>query len=184
MKEIIKSNEAVYRGDFLTVDRVRVELPDGREGIRDIVRHPGAVAILAINDAGEILLERQYRTALDEIILEIPAGKVDPSEDRTGAARRELEEETGYLCRELVYLGDVVLAAGYSDEKISIYLATGLGQGTQCHDEDEFLEWDFFPREQVLQMIRDNQIQDSKTICAMMYLAIGQPGSSPEADRN
>lgn len=174
MKEIIKSNEAVYRGDFLTIDRVHVELPDGREGYRDIVRHPGAVAILALNDRDEVLMERQYRTALDEIIWEIPAGKVDPQEDRLAAARRELEEETGFACDDLDHLGDVVLAAGYSDEKISIYLARELSQGEERPDADEFLQWQFLPRVQVMDMIRDNRIQDSKTICALFYLAMRQ----------
>ncbi|KAF5038632.1 NUDIX hydrolase [Proteiniclasticum sp. QWL-01] len=172
MKEIIKKQEQVFQGDFLKVDRVLVELPNGREGIRDIVRHPGAVAVLAINDEDEILLEYQYRTALDEVILEIPAGKVDPAEDRTAAAHRELEEETGFSARSMEYLGDVALAAGYSDEKISLYLARGLSEGQEHRDEDEFLEWEFVPRSQVLEWIRTNQIQDSKTICAMFYLSL------------
>lgn len=169
MKEIIKSKEQVFQGDFLKVDRVLVELPDGREGIRDIVRHPGAVAILAVSDQDEILLERQYRTALDEVILEIPAGKVDGGEDRLAAARRELEEETGYSAARLEHLGDVVLAAGYSDEIITLYLATGLRAGIEKPDADEFLEWEFIPRSHVLELIRSNDIQDSKTICAMFH---------------
>lgn len=172
MKEIIKSSTQVFEGDFLKVDRVLVELPDGQEGVRDIVRHPGAVAVLALNEADEVLLETQYRTALDEVILEIPAGKVDALEDRMAAAKRELEEETGFTAKELTLLGDVALAAGYSDEKITIYLARQLMPGKHKRDADEFLEWQFVPRAKVLQMIRQNIIQDSKTICAMFFLEL------------
>lgn len=174
IKEIIKSNEQVFEGDYLKVDRVTVELPDGRPGFRDIVRHPGAVAILALNEEGDVLLERQYRTALDEIILEIPAGKVDKGEDRALAAARELEEETGFIPSSLTFLGDVILAAGYSDEKISLYLAEGLIQGAEKMDEDEFLEWKFLSQAKVLDLIRENRIQDSKTIAAMLYLKLRQ----------
>lgn len=173
IREIIISNDQVFEGDFLKVDRVTVELPDGKTGIRDIVRHPGAVAILALNEVGDILLERQYRTALDEVILEIPAGKVDPGEDRKLAAARELEEETGFIPTELDFLGDVILAAGYSDEKISLYLAKGLIKGSEKLDADEFLDWKFMPQLEVLDLIRANKIQDSKTIAAMLYLTLG-----------
>lgn len=172
INEIILNSEPVFAGDYLTIDRVMVELPDGRRAYRDVVRHPGAVAVLALNDQGDILLERQYRTALDEVILEIPAGKIDPGEDRGLAAARELEEETGFRSNQLNFLGDVILAAGYSDEKISIYLATELIPGRAKLDEDEFLEWHFVPRNEVLDLIRHNQIQDSKTIAALMFLKL------------
>lgn len=174
IKEIIIHNEPVFQGDFLRVDRVTVALPDGKRAYRDIVRHPGAVAIVALNDAGDILLERQYRTALDEVILEIPAGKVDQGEDRTLAAARELEEETGFKASELIFLGDVILAAGYSDEKISIYLAQGLVSGRANRDADEFLEWKFVPQAEIFELIRENTIQDSKTIAALLYLKLRQ----------
>lgn len=178
MKEIIKSSTQVFEGDFLKVDRVLVELPNGQEGVRDIVRHPGAVAVLALNDQDEILLETQYRTALDEVILEIPAGKVDALEDRSAAALRELEEETGFIAEELTFLGDVALAAGYSDEKITIYLARRLKQGKEKRDADEFLEWQFVPRHKVIDMIRENRIQDSKTICALFFLELSARATS------
>ena len=174
IKEIIISSEQAFKGDFLRIERVTVELPDGKVATRDIVRHPGAVAILALNEAGDILLERQYRTALDEVILEIPAGKVDPGEDRKLTAARELEEETGFTAKELIFLGEVILAAGYSDEKISIYLARDLVCGQEKPDVDEFLEWKFIPQAQVFDLIRENKIQDSKTIAAMLYLKLGQ----------
>lgn len=169
LKEIIKRKEQIFQGEIFNVERVVVELPNGQEGIRDIVRHPGAVAILAVNDNGDILLEKQYRTALDQIIFEIPAGKVDLGEDRETAALRELEEETGYSAQNIEFLGDVALAAGYSDEVISVYLAQGLIAGKDKPDEDEFLEWEFIPKDMVMELIRANFIKDSKTICAMLY---------------
>lgn len=172
IRERILDSKQVFQGHFLKVDRVRVELPDGKPAERDIIRHPGAVAILAVNGDGEILLERQYRTALDEVILEIPAGKVDPGEDRECSARRELEEETGCQAGSWEHLGDVILAAGYCDEKISLYLARDLNFGEQRWDIDEFLDWEFRPRKEVEAMIRDNHIQDSKTIAALYYLAL------------
>lgn len=170
MKEIIKSKEQVYQGKIFNVERVLVELPNGREGNRDIVRHPGAVAILAVNDNNEILMEKQYRIALDQVIFEIPAGRVDSEEEREAAAIRELQEETGFTTQNIEFLGDVALAAGYSDEVISIYLARELVAGSEKPDEDEFLEWEFIPKDRVMELIRSNFIQDSKTICAMYYL--------------
>lgn len=169
MKEIIKSKEQVYQGKIFNVERVLVELPNGQDGIRDILRHPGAVAILAVNDDNEILMEKQYRTALDRVIFEIPAGKVDPGEERASTAIRELEEETGFTTQNIELLGDVALAAGYSDEVISIYLAKDLVAGSDKPDDDEFLEWEFIPKDMVMELIRSNFIQDSKTICAMLY---------------
>ncbi len=172
IEEKITGAKTVYKGIFLNVERLTVTLPNGETGERDVIRHPGAVAILALNNKGDILIEKQYRAALDRIILEIPAGKLDRGEDPMAAATRELKEETGFTAGKIRKLGDIALAAGYSDEIISIYLAEDLIEGENNLDTDEFLEIGFIPREKVIELIKNGEIIDSKTICAMKYLEI------------
>ena len=172
IEEKIEDSKVVYEGVFINVERLTVTLPDGRKGERDVVRHPGAVAVLALNDNGDILMERQYRVPIDQVIYEIPAGKVDPDEDPTASAQRELQEETGYTAGEILRVGEIILAAGYSDEIIEIFIARDLTLGESRMDEDEFLEHEFIPKEKVLQMIKTGEIKDSKTICAMLYLQL------------
>lgn len=170
ISERIDSEKTVYKGIFLKVVRTSVTLPDGNKSERDIVRHPGAVAVLAINQNGEILLERQYRTALDKVILEIPAGKKEDGEDSFETARRELMEETGYRAGRMARLGETVLAAGYSDEVIEIFMAEDLTEGETGMDDDEFLEMEFVSRDKIKKLIMDGTIIDSKTIVSMFYL--------------
>lgn len=172
IEEKITGAKTVYKGIFLNVERLTVTLPNGETGERDVIRHPGAVAILALNNKGDILIEKQYRAALDRVILEIPAGKLDRGEDPMAAATRELKEETGFTAGKIRKLGDIALAAGYSDEIISIYLAEDLIEGENNLDTDEFLEIGFIPREKVIELIKNGEIIDSKTICAMKYLEI------------
>ncbi|MFB0919110.1 MAG: NUDIX hydrolase [Clostridiaceae bacterium] len=172
IEEKINGAKTVYKGIFLNVERLSVTLPNGEKGERDVIRHPGAVAILAVNKNGDILIEKQYRAALNKVILEIPAGKLDPGEDPMNAAIRELKEETGYSAGSIKKLGDIALAAGYSDEIISIYLAQDLVAGSNNLDIDEFLEIDFYPKKKILEQIKNGEIIDSKTICAMTYLEL------------
>lgn len=139
IREKIKKEETVFKGGFLKVNLVEVELPNKKIAYRDVVRHPGAVAILTLNENNEVLLEYQYRTAIDEIIMEIPAGKLEKGEDIKEAALRELKEETGLYANKIEYLGKTLVAAGYSDEIIHIYLAKDLTKGTNDLDEDEFV---------------------------------------------
>ena len=134
--------EVLWRGHFIDVDRLQVALPDGRSSQRDIVRHPGAVAIVALTDDGRICLVRQYRAALGRVTVEIPAGKLDPGEDPLDCAMRELQEETGMQAERMAFLTTIATAVGFCDELIHIYMATGLHFAESSPDADEFINVD------------------------------------------
>lgn len=168
LDERILDSQRAYEGSFLSIDRVRIELPNGHETVHEVVRHPGAVGIVALNDDGEILLVRQYRTALERVTLEIPAGKMNPGEDPLACAQRELSEETGYTAGAMRYLVPVAVAAGYSDELIHLYMATQLTGGQAHPDADEFVVSEWVPLQQLVDSVLDQRIEDSKTIIAAL----------------
>lgn len=164
------STSIVYDGDFLRMERLVVELPNGATSTRDIVRHPGAVGVFAIDAHDNVLLVRQFRTALGRTMLEIPAGKLEEGEDPLIAAQRELSEETGCSAGSLTRLVPVVTAAGFCDEVIELFLATDLTIGTAHADEDEFVEVEWMPLAQLLEHIASGRIDDSKTmVAALLY---------------
>ena len=156
-----------FRGKVLTLYRDTVLTPAGREAEREIVRHRGAVAVAAVTGQGEIYLVRQYRYALGREFLEIPAGKLEPGEDPAEAALRELAEETGARAEKLEPLGVIIPTCGYSDEKIYLYLATGLTAGETNFDEDEFLDILKLPLEKAYDMALRGEIEDAKTLSAL-----------------
>jgi ADP-ribose pyrophosphatase len=183
LEETILASERVYRGRMLNLDEVQVKLPDGGISTREVVRHPGAVAIIAIDGRGNILLVRQFRTALERIVLEIPAGKLDINEDAEDCARRELEEETGYRAGALRYLAPVAVAAGYSDEILHIFMATELSPGEAHPDSNEFLTVEWMPIEDLVCDVLDGKVEDGKTIiaallCDTIYRRLGQQATS------
>ncbi|WP_233201237.1 NUDIX domain-containing protein [Chromobacterium alticapitis] len=155
----------------MSVRKDRVELPDGREASREYISHPGAVAILALTRQGELVLERQYRYPAQREFIEIPAGKIDPGEVPEVTARRELLEETGYRSDNWVYLGTAHPCIGYSDEKISYYLARDLVLSERQLDEGEFLEVLTHPLEAAMDMVLTGEICDSKSIVGLHWLA-------------
>jgi ADP-ribose pyrophosphatase len=164
------AGELVYAGRLLKVHRDRVRLPDGSEGVREYLRHPGAVAIVALLDDGRVLLERQFRYPLERVFIEIPAGKLEPGEDHLETGRRELLEETGYVAREWRKLGLIHNAIGYSDEVIEIWLARGLERREQRLAEGEFLEVLALPLEEAQAMARDGRITDVKTVAGLLWM--------------
>jgi ADP-ribose pyrophosphatase len=168
LSEHILGSTRVYDGGFLKVDEVRVELPSGKVAYRDVVRHPGAVAIIAVSESNQVLLVRQYRTALERVVLEIPAGKLEAGEDCEACARRELAEETGYAAHRMRYLAPIAIAAGYSDEIIHLFLATDLEQGQANPDEDEFVTCEWWPLKDLIAEVLDGKIEDSKTVIAAL----------------
>lgn len=167
MKEKKISGEVIYDGKILTLVKDKVICPNNEEAYREIVRHNGGAAILVVNEKNEVLLIRQFRYAYDEIIYEIPAGKLELNEDPYEAAKRELEEETGYKAEKLISLGVIYPTCGYSSEKIHLYLASGLSKGSLHLDDDEFIEPMFISLDKVKKMILNNEIKDAKTICAI-----------------
>lgn len=168
--EILIEKNEVYKGDFLVIENLKVKLPDGNTGRRDVVRHPGAVAILAFIDNETILLVEQFRIALNKTMLEIPAGKLEKGEAPLECAHRELEEETGYRAGTLKFVGTIATGAGFTDEIIHIYKASELFKGIKGGDEDEFIEVTDYNINEVKTMIKDGKIIDAKTISSLMYI--------------
>ena len=166
------SGEIVYAGNFIEVHHDVVRLPDGTQATRDYIRHPGAVAIVALTDEGHVVLERQYRYPLRRDLVEIPAGKLDPGEAHLETGKRELLEETGYSATQWTYLGRIHNAIGYSDEAIELWLATGLKKGEAQLDEGEFLEVFTLPFKEALAMATDGRISDVKTIVGLFWASV------------
>ncbi len=174
----------VYRGRVIDVDLDRVRFPDGSIGELEMIRHPGAAAIVALRpsaapDAGQplVVLIRQYRYAADGYVWEVPAGKLDPGEAPEACARRELEEETGYRAGRLEHLSTIHTTPGFTDEVIHLFLATELEAGTVNHEPNEFIELHEVPLANAIEMIDRGEITDAKSICALTFAARGAVGT-------
>jgi ADP-ribose diphosphatase len=163
------STELVYDGKLLKVRSDTVRLPDGGSAGREWIDHPGAVAVLALTDSGELVMERQFRYPLGRDMIEIPAGKIDPHEDPLATAKRELREETGYTAAEWAHVATIHIAIAYSNEHIEIYLAKGLKQDKAKLDDEEFLEVFTLPLATALAWVREGKITDSKTVAGLFW---------------
>ncbi|MDT8901086.1 NUDIX domain-containing protein [Anaeroselena agilis] len=168
------ASEIVYNGKILTVRHDRVRLPDGREATRDVVGHPGAVAVVPITATGEIVLVRQYRYPVAKELLEVPAGKLDKGEQPEDCARRELEEETGYRAGRLEHLATFYTAPGFTDEIMHLYLARDLSPTAQNTDGDEFIDIEYYTASQVKKLLADKEIIDAKTIIGLLMAGLGR----------
>jgi len=166
-EELIESH-TIYRGRVVTLRVDTVRLPNGNTAQREIVEHRGAVAIVPLLNHETVLLIRQYRQAVGETLLEIPAGTLEPDESPDACARRELQEETGYDARHLRRLFSQYLAPGYSQEVLHVYLAEDLVLTAQGLDADELVELVPTPLYEVERMIWDGAIRDSKTIAGLL----------------
>lgn len=169
----------VFDGSLLKVHRDTVRLPDGSTGQREYVRHPGAVAMVALFDDGAVLLERQFRYPHKRAFIEVPAGKLEAGEPPLDTAKRELLEETGYVAAEWARLGVVHTTIGYSDETIELFLARHLSLQAQNLDAGEFLEVLKVPFGEAIAMIRDGRITDAKSLAALLWVQtfMQQPSS-------
>lgn len=170
LNEKTLEEKLIHQGSFLTIVNQKVKLPDGNIAYRDIVRHPGGVAILAFVDEDTIILVEQFRKPLDKEMIEIPAGKIDKNEEPINCAKRELEEETGYIPGDIKYLGKFATAPGFCDEYIYLFKAIDLKKGTIGGDEDEFINVMTASITEIKEMIKIGKIQDAKTIAAMSYI--------------
>lgn len=170
LQESCVESNAVYDGRLLHVRRDTVRLPDGGTSVREYITHPGAVAVLALQDNGNLIMERQYRYAARGEFYELPAGKIDHGEDILLTGQRELLEETGYVASEWVHLTSTRPCIGYSDERIEYFLARGLAQQQRCLDHGEFLEVFELPLSEAVDWIRQGKISDSKTIVGVLFL--------------
>jgi ADP-ribose pyrophosphatase len=161
------STERIYAGKVLILNREMVTLPNGQSTELEIIRHPGASAVVPIKDKSTVMLIRQFRHAAGGFIYEIPAGKLHPEEDPRICAARELEEEIGYRADRLEILTSIWTAPGFTDEVIHIYLGTELQPGYQKLDHDEVLEVVEWPLEKAIAGIKDGTIRDAKTIIGL-----------------
>lgn len=167
MKEHKLSSEMKFDGKLIkvTYDIANV---NGKEAWREVVHHPGASAIVAIDEDNRIIMEKQFRYALNDYLLEIPAGKLDAGEDPLVCAKRELEEETGIIASEWINLGTIATSPGFCNEVIHLYVAKGLSKGKIHWDEDEYVEVERYTFDELLQRISEEKIKDSKTLSALL----------------
>lgn len=170
------SSRRAYTGRVISLDVDRVRFPDGSEGELEMVRHPGASAVVPflddpMDEDPRLLLIRQYRYAAEGYIYEIPAGRLEPGEAPELCAARELREETGYSAERLERLFTMYTTPGFTDERIHLFLATGLTMGEAAREADEFLELVPMPLSRALAMLERGEIQDSKTALGLLYSA-------------
>jgi ADP-ribose pyrophosphatase len=169
LTEHLISSETIASGGMLTVKRDQVSLPNGNTSQREYVVHPGAVVVVPMLPNGNVILEKQFRYALNGVFIELPAGKIDANEAILVTGQRELLEETGYTATEWTLLGYQHPCIGYSNEVIHMYLARGLSAGAHQRDADETLEIFDLPFEKCLSMIQTGEITDGKSIVALYF---------------
>lgn len=169
MKEKILNEKILYKGKIVNIKEVEVELPNGKISKRELVEHPGAVAILPIDTDGNIFFVKQYRMCTGEILLEIPAGKLNYGEDPYQCAMRELEEEIGYKAKKLKLIHTFYTSPGISNEILYLFEAEDLEKTQSNPDEDEFLEIISINKENLETLIEDNKIKDAKTLIGIYY---------------
>ena len=169
LQEEMLSSQDIFKGKILDVKMDTVRLPNGKTATRELIRHIGAVCIVAVTEDDEVIVEHQYRYPFDEVVVEIPAGKLDSkNEDPADAAERELMEETGITAGDMTYMGKFYPTCGYSDEVIHMYLAKNLSFGDRNLDDDEFLDVRAIPIESLVADIMAGKIPDGKTQAAVM----------------
>ena len=170
------SSHNVYTGKVLILNIEQVPLPNGSTADLEIIRHPGAAAVVPLKEDGTVVLIRQFRHAAGGFIYEIPAGKLQPGEDPEACAARELEEEIGYRANKFELLTSIFTAPGFTDEVIHIYKGTDLVSGQQQLDQDEVLEIVEWPLDVAMARIRDRTIQDAKTIIGLQGVFLEKHG--------
>jgi ADP-ribose pyrophosphatase len=170
------STERLYTGRIVNLDRDTVRFPDGSTGQLEMLRHPGASAVVPFLDDPRaaadprVLLIRQFRHAAEDFIWEVPAGRLDAGETPEACARRELEEETGMRARTIERLTTIYTTPGFTDERIHVFLAHGLEAGTHHREADEFMEQHPMPWSAALELARTGAIQDAKTLTSLMFV--------------
>jgi len=174
LEEKTIQTKEIYSGKVVSLQLQEVELPNGKMAKREIIKHPGAVAIIAITDENKIVMVEQFRKALERIIVEIPAGKLEKGEEPADCARRELEEETGYECRNLELLVSFYTSPGFADEIVHVYIAKGLVKKENAAelDEDEFVNLEELTLDEAIEYIKEQKIYDAKTVFAVQYLQL------------
>lgn len=172
-----ETSKKIYAGRVVHLHVDTVLLPNGVTVDLEVIRHPGASAVVPLKDDGTVVLIRQFRHATGGFIYEIPAGKLNPGEDPLQCAERELEEEIGYCAKRFELLSSIYTAPGFTDEVIHIYRGTGLTKGRQNLDRDEVLEVVELPLRKAVDMVRQGEIRDAKTIVGLQSAYLLAPSS-------
>ena len=162
------ASKQIFDGKVVKLFVDDIELPNGKGAFREVVRHPGAVCVIPITDDGEVIMVKQFRYPFSSVLLEIPAGKLEPNEDPLDAVKRELEEESGVVAENIEFIGMTYTTVAFTDEKIYTYMATGLTFKESHPDEDEFLEVVKLPLDTLVNMVMSGEIKDSKTQVAIL----------------
>lgn len=168
IEEQTVSSDRIYTGKVISLKVDTVEVPKKGYQKREIIEHPGAVGIVAITDDNKVLLVRQFRKAIEKVLWEIPAGKLEQGESPKDCAIRELKEETGYSANNMKLIHKFYTSSGFSNQKIYVYLATDLEKGECCLNEDEFLELHEVNLNDAYEMINKNDIEDAKTSIGLL----------------
>lgn len=164
------SSEYLYKGKIINLRKDEVEIVSGRTSFREIVEHNGGVGLAVMTDQGKMVLVRQFRKPLERDILEIPAGKIEPSEDPMVTAARELKEETGYTGENFELIGKIYPSVGYTTELIYLYICTGLTPGETEFDESESIEVEEYDLAELYEMAMSGKIEDAKTLVAILLV--------------
>lgn len=174
LKETMVSSQTIFEGKIIKVTLDQARLPDGKLASREVVYHPGGVAVLALDDDNTVYLVKQYRYPIQQLLLELPAGKLDhgAEENVLLGAQRELSEETGLEAAEWTYLGYTLASPGFCDEALHMYLARGLTRKRQHLDEDEFLDVVTMPFGQLVEQVMDGTITDGKTVSTTLKVKV------------
>lgn len=168
LEEKTLSSEQKFDGKIVKLYVDSVELEDGKKSFREVIKHPGGVCVLPLDEEGNVLFVRQFRYPHKKVLLEIPAGKLEYGENPSECGIRELKEETGCTCDRYEYLGSLIPTPAYCGEVIHMYLARGLHHGEQKLDSGEFLDIEKIPLDRAVEMIMNNEIEDSKTQIAVL----------------
>jgi len=171
LKEVTLSSEEIYRGKILTLKEEEVLLPDGKKAKRELVLHPGAVTLIPFlieNGENKICFVRQFRKAVEEVLIELPAGKLEQGEEPISCAKRELLEETGLEAKKIIHLFDFYTSPGFCNELMHLYLAETYRVKQAKPDEDEFLEVIFLSWKEAWQLLHEGKIKDAKTIIGIL----------------
>lgn len=173
-EEKTTKTESIFQGKVISLQVDDVLLPDGNEAKRELIKHPGAVCVIAITDEKKIILVEQYRKALERPLVEVPAGKLEAGEEPSYCAERELEEETGYRPGSITYIQSFYTSPGFADELVHVFLAEGLKkvEGGLVADEDEFVELMEVTLSEAEQLAKDERIFDAKTLWALQYIRL------------
>lgn len=169
LREKTIKTEQIYNGRVINLRKDEVTLPDGKKSIREIIDHPGAVVILAENKEMKLIMVEQFRKAVEDVLLELPAGTLEPNEDTIECAKRELEEETGYQAERWQKVIEFYSAPGFCNEKLTLFFAHNLVKTSTNTDHDEFIEVKDVDRSEIISLIKNNQIKDAKTLIGILW---------------